>query len=191
MATATRKKERVPETLVASSRDDLERKRKGILAKGPSGAVYRLRQINLERHALSGGLPAALIQVALEGQQAIGKLFEDMAAEQAAGEGGNNAPVREYLDNLVLASVMEPALTRDDLGDPNRLDDDALVPPQDYQWLVSVAFREADTDAEGRRLWGVEPLSTFRVFRDFHGCEEDCSSCEAVRLAFSSDAGSG
>lgn len=188
MATATRKP-KIVETLVVSSRDDLERKRKGILATGPSGSVYRLRQINLERHALSGGLPAALIQVALEGQAAITNLFEDMAARQTETGQGGESPVREYLDNLVLASVMEPELTRMDLGDPTKLDDDALVPPLDYQWIVSVAFRESDTDAEGRKLWGVEPLSRFQIFRDFHGCTESCSSCEAVRLAFTAPPG--
>lgn len=182
-ATTRRKHAAIVPTLAPSSRADLEQKRKGVVARGPSGAVYRLRQINLQRHALSGGLPAQLIQVAMEGQEAIGAMFEQMA--RGADGDADQAPIRDYLDNLVIASVIEPVLGKDDLGDPGKLDDDALVPAVDYEWIVSVAFRESDVDAEGRRLWGVEPFSRFQLFRDFHGCAADCEGCLGFQAAVS------
>lgn len=161
----------VPPTLTASSREALEERRNGKVVIAPSGERYRIRQLNLERHALSGGLPAVLVQIAMEGQAAIGKMFTQIGAGETVN-GEEAAAVRDYLDELVVASVIEPRLTKDDLGDPTDLKSDALVPPNDYVFLVSVALREVDYDETGERIWGIEPLSRFPDVPDEPGGAE-------------------
>jgi len=183
--------EQLVPTLEVSSRSELEGRRTGIIARAPSGVVYRIRQINFERHALAGGLPGSLLQYVLEGKEGMKQLFEDIAEQQASPEevSEEHRPLLEYLDRVVLASVIEPELRPEDLGTPGKIDEDAVLPPSDYQWLVSVAMRAEDYDAEGRRLWGVEPLSRFLLFRFFHGCAEDCESCLGVQASVAVDRG--
>lgn len=163
----TKTRARVPATLRPSSRDELEQLREGKVVTAPSGARYRIRRINLERHALSGGLPASLVQVAMEGQEAIGKLFEQIA------QGDSNADRREtvlgYLDRLVLATVIDPPLTEEDLGDPSDLTSDALLPADDYKFFVGIAMGEVDYDAADQRIWGVDPLSRFPAVSEVAG----------------------
>ena len=176
-----------PTTLKPSSRAELERKRKGVLATAPSGAVYRLRSMDLTRHALAGGLPAHLIQLGLAGKEGLKRVFEEMAEAEGAEDEvlERYAGVREYMDKIVLASVMEPELKEADLGDPAKLDSNSLVPGMDYQWIVAVGLREEDYDAQGRRLWGLEPLSKFQLFRHFHDCTEDCPGCLGLSVGLS------
>lgn len=170
MATKTR----VPATRAPkpATREELEQRRNGKLVRAPSGTHYRIRQLNLERHALSGGLPADLIKVALGGAEEIGRLFAQMASTDGEEEpevAASRASTREYLDEIVLAQLVEPKLTHADLGDPTDLKADSLLPGIDYQWLVSVAFREVDHDADDVRIWGVEPLSRFPEVPDQPG----------------------
>ncbi len=188
---AAKKPPKIAPTLSPSSRADLEKQQNGVVARGPGGGAYRLRQINLERHVLSGGLPATLIDVALKGQTGITELFEQLSEteELTPEQAERNTEIRDYLDNLVLASVVEPKLTKGDLGDPTQIDADSLLPPLDYQWIVSISFRETDHDADGRRLWGVEPLTRFRIFAQLHDCPPDCQGCFATQLALSAQAG--
>jgi len=168
----------------ATTRAELEKQRGGVYATGPSGAVYKLRQLNFERHALNGGLPSSMVSIALEGEAGVQKVFEQLAAGPSDDpeEKTSYQELREYIDRLVIASVVEPALTIEDLGDPDKLDDDPLVTPLDQQWIVSVAFRSTDEDAEGRRLWGVEPLNRFQIFSHFHDCPEGCEGCARAGL---------
>lgn len=168
------KKKPVEPTLAPSSRADLEQLKQGVVAAGPGGGVYRLRQLNFERHALAGSLPAVLVRVAMGGKNAIDQVLQEIGRDDAPDEDtvAYRQQIRDYLDELVLASVIEPKLTRDDLPG-NELADDALVPARDYQWLVSVALREEDYDAAGNRLWGVEPLSRFQLLPQLAGLLAD------------------
>jgi hypothetical protein len=178
----------VPETLQPTSLEQLEASRAGKLARAPSGNVYRLRQINLERFALAGGLPPLIAHIATEGQDAVNAMFEAMAKKETTPEEREaNQEIVGFLDRLVLNSVKEPALTSDHLGRPGELDSDPALPPIDYEWLIAVAFRNVDVDADGRRLWGVEPFDRFRLFRELHRCPEDCEGCERVRDSISGD----
>lgn len=176
------------------TREELEARRRGVVACAPSGNYYRIRSVNLERHALGGGLPQHLRAIAYgaDADKALAKLAEAAAADE--GEAGEGEPrqksvvteMLEYLDSIVLAVIVEPeGLTREDLGDPLKLDDDALVPGLDYRWLLRVAQGEETYDAEDRQLWGVEPLSRWSLFRDEHACPEDCEGCGRVRMRFS------
>jgi hypothetical protein len=178
---AQRDRELLPE-LKATSREELEARKNGVLARGPSGAVYRVKQVSLQRHALSGGLPQKLRAMALKGAKGINQLFA--ADDTTMTEVGQ--ATRDYLDQLVLAVLRsnEPKLTAEDLGS-GAIDDDPLVPPNDYKWLLEIAMGEAEYDAEGRRLWGVEPLDRWVLFRHFHECAEDCQGCDGVRGALS------
>lgn len=162
------------QTLAPSSRADLEKLKQGVVAHGPGGGVYRLRQLNFERHALSGSLPAVLVRVAMGGKQAIDAILQEVGETEAADEEtvAYRQQIRDYLDEIVIASVIEPKLTRADLPGAD-LADDALVPARDYQWIVSVALREEDYDAQGNRLWGVEPLSRFRDLSQLAGLFTD------------------
>lgn len=154
--------QRKPTTL-----DALKRSRT-LVAPGPSGNVYRIRPLNLERHALAGGLPANLRNIALQGARGIQRLFQG-DDEQVSQEG---EAVRGYLDGLVKQVIVEPELSEAELE---------FLPPVDYRWALSIAMGEEDYDGEGRRLWGREPLNRFQLFAQEHGCDPSCGSCGRVR----------
>jgi hypothetical protein len=169
-----------------STRTEFEKRKKGRLARGPSGLVYRLRQMDLTRHALAGGLPSQLMEAALsdDAGQGLKAMFQDIA--KVDGDDGRRKETIQYLDRVVLRSVIEPKLEPGDLPDPTDVDtSEALIPADDYQWIVAVSFRATDVDGDGRHIWGVEDLSRFSYFRHFHGCDSNCSGCEAIRLALS------
>lgn len=162
------------QTLAPSSRADLEKLKQGAVAQGPGGGIYRLRQLNFERHALSGALPAVLVRVAMGGKRAIEDVLSEVGQDESPDEEtvAYRRQIRDYLDEIVIASVIEPKLSKADLpGD--ELTDDSLVPSRDYQWLVSIALREEDYDAAGNRLWGVEPLSRFLGLSELAGVLTD------------------
>jgi hypothetical protein len=178
--------------LKPTTREELERRREHkLVGRAPSGAVYRLRQIPMERHALAGGLPGSLLSVALEGQEGLRKVFEEMA--EASKPGAEVDPemverhgeIREYMDRIVVDSVVEPPITMEDLGDPTRIDADSLIPAPDYEWIVSVAMRGVRFDADGRAMYGVDPLETWRIFRFTHECDAGCTGCSRARAALS------
>jgi hypothetical protein len=146
----------------------------------PSGVEVVIRPVNLERHALAGGLPAKLKAIAQGGVEAI-----DKAIEQATS---GDPETLEYLDGLVCEVFITPAFkrpryAREDDGDTKKGDlisGDALdeyLLPADYRWALLVAYGEEDRDGEGRLLWGREPLSRWATFREEHGCAADCEAC--------------
>jgi hypothetical protein len=161
----------VSEQLQPTTIEALEASRE-LVAPGPSGHVYRIRPLNMERHALAGGLPQTLRHVALGGVADVEKALN----EAAGSDDGSAGELREYLDGIVRQVVVEPSLEGVDLD---------VLPPADYRWLLLIGFGELDVDGEGRRLWGREPLSRFRVFAEAHGCDADCVRCERARAALS------
>jgi hypothetical protein len=180
-----------PTTLKPSSRAALERRRKGFVARAPSGEWYRLRQLGIERHAFAGGMPPSLAQVVGESEESVAKLLAELSRpDQTEAERAASREVVGYLDKVVLASVMDPHLTDADLGAADDLASDPVLPPEDYMWLVSVALRSTAYDAEGRRLFGFEPEMQLALFRNFHECPDDCEHCEEVTAALEKLAGS-
>lgn len=145
-----------------ASKDDLRATRTAVVV-APSGHAYRIRPLNLERHALSGSLPGRLRQVALRGADAVDELFRTDDENQMSEHGRE---VRTYLDGLVLQVIVEPELTQADL-------DQDLLPPVDYRWAVGIAMGEIDRDGEGNRIWGREALSRWERFRDQPGVATD------------------
>jgi hypothetical protein len=146
------------------------RAKREILATAPSGAVFKIRPLNLEQYALAGHLPSQLRQAALGGAEAVDATLA--ADDDALTKHGPE--MAAMLDDLVLRMVVEPELTAEDL--------DALM-PVDYRWLVRIAMQEEDRDGEGRRLWGREPLTVWSTFRHEHGCAEDCPNCARLTSA--------
>jgi hypothetical protein len=148
------------------------KKNRTIVARGPSGNIYKIRPLNLERHALAGALPPALREIASKGADAVNELFVGADDDTLAEKGKE---VREYLDELVRQVIVEPNLEGEDLD---------LLPPVDYRWAAAVAMNEEERDGEGRLLWGTEPLSRWDTFRSHHNCPTDCENCNAVLAQF-------
>ncbi len=67
---------------------------------------------------------------------------------------------REFTDILVMLTVLDPQLKESDLVD---------LPYEDKEFLVAVATRQRDVDAEGEHVGG---LSTSEKFRRFRGLGE-------------------
>ena len=172
---AAKKPSPITPTFAPSSREDLEARRSGVVALAPSGAFYRVRPINLERHALSGGLPYKLRQLATQGERGINRMLA--AADEEVDEMGTT--VRDYLDNIVLATIVEPKLEKADLGS-GELTDDPLLHRDDYKWALRIALGEEDRDGEGRLLWGRELLNRYDLFRAEHACDPECEACQRV-----------
>lgn len=160
----------------------------------PAGFEVTLRPPNMEQHALAGGLPSRLREMAMKGVTAI-----DEAMTQAV-EG--DIEMLGYLDGIVARIFVDPhfdppvyelTVRPDNAPDDWRAEivqtggdklDEYLV-PMDYRWALLVAFGEEDRDGEGKRLFGREPLSRFATFRREHGCSEDCEHCKRVLAAVS------
>jgi hypothetical protein len=61
------------------------------------------------------------------------------------------------LENIIISqTVVEPKLTVDDVGD---------LPVEDREWLIALAFRRRDLDAEGEHIAGLTKSEKFRRFR--------------------------
>jgi hypothetical protein len=155
--------------------------RRYALATLPTGLKVRLRSVTLDELAAEEGLPDTLVRVAVL-EQFPGGVVAEMARETVNGKEGIERArglSRDMLalrDRLILRAVVEPALEAADLDD---------LDPFDKAMVAAIASREVDTDAEGRRVWGVEPLNTFRVYLQEHGCDEGCEACGRVVAAFS------
>lgn len=167
----------------------------------PSGNYYRIRPLNLDRHALAGGLPSKLREIGLQGVEGINRLFAD---DDTLAEAG--AEARVHFDRLVASVIVKPSLLYD--GEPRQLPPDhegadprmlmpgdpdpdkmELLPPVDYKWSLGIAYMEVDRDGEGRLLWGRESLDRWATFREEHDCSEDCARCARVRRRFSATLG--
>jgi hypothetical protein len=84
---------------------ELQRTRE-IVALSPAGHTYKIRPLNIERHALAGHLPAALRALAMKGEaaKAIDGVLEGPEAELLEHGDEMNA----YLDGLVRQVLVEP-----------------------------------------------------------------------------------
>jgi len=150
------------------------RSRREVEAVTPTGIRVRLRPPNIQRHALSGGLPSGLKRLATADDK-VAVLNQVMASDDGDADAAA-LETRDYLDRVVVAMVVEPAISLEDIEE---------IPPVDYQWLVEVAFRNNDYDGEGHYLWGTEPLNRWAFFREEHRCDEDCAACGRIRAVVS------
>jgi hypothetical protein len=155
------------------------KKTREVVATGPSGNVFRIRPMNLERHALSGQLPPSLRKLAASGAEGLNEFFAATEGEDQEEKNGRTKSqvkeVQDYLDNIVRQVIVEPDLNDVDLD---------VLHPIDYRWAAAIAMGEEDKDGQGRLLWGLEPLSRWEMFRRHHECAEDCEKCKEVMGEF-------
>lgn len=119
----------------------------------PSGTRVGIRIPDLAALIEAGEIPQHLLDVALGVVQGSEKPSIEMVKSQ-----------REFTDRLVAITVVEPKLTEEDLP---------LIPFEDKDFIVSVATRQRDLDAEGEHLAGLTKSEKFRRFRRLGEFEQD------------------
>jgi hypothetical protein len=152
-----------------------------------SGMRILFRFPTLGELIATGELPERLLELALleygdpgrsyrligaQAEQALDEQKSDeerQAAKDRADQFGRDLATLNR--ELCALALVEPKLTAEELSE---------VPLQDLEMLAGFINRTVVMDAAGRRI-GIEPLDTFRQFRDKHGCGEDCQACEATR----------
>jgi hypothetical protein len=179
----TKQKPAVPPTRTPSRRDEFEARRGGVVATGPSGLNYKIIRLGRAQAALAGKLTTELKRAALREAQKMARSGGGPAQAQKAALSVIDADQLEELEKeeretakrLILATVVEPPLSDEDLEG-----EDPFVPTVDQDWLEQVATGQTDEDGQGRRLWGPEPLSQLARFRHHHECPEDCAACSST-----------
>jgi hypothetical protein len=122
----------------------------------PSGVRVGIRIPDLPALIEAGQIPQHLLDVAIGIAQGDDeKPSIDLIKTQ-----------REFTDKLVQLTVVEP-----------KLDDESVknIPFEDKDFLVSIATRQRDLDAEGEHLAGLTKSSKFRRFRRLGEFSEDVS----------------
>jgi hypothetical protein len=112
----------------------------------PSGVRVGIRIPDLAALVESGQIPNDLVQVALgvaSGEDT--KPSVELIKQQ-----------KEFTDLLVLQTVVEPKLTPEVVQD---------IPFEDKDFLVAIATRQRDLDAEGEHIAGLTKSERFRRFR--------------------------
>jgi hypothetical protein len=112
-----------------------------------SGMVVKIKLPDLPKLIEAGAIPQSLIDVAID--VATNQQRERPSPEVIKQQ-------REFTDMVVIATVVEPAITADDLDD---------IPYEDKEMLVEFATRQRIFDAKGHHLSGME---TDKDFRRFH-----------------------
>lgn len=120
----------------------------------PSGCRVGIRIPDLPALIEAGQIPQHLLDVALG----------IAAGEQTKPSVELIKSQREFTDRLVQLTVIEP-----------KLDDESVktVPFEDKDFLVSIATRQRDLDAEGEHLAGLTKSDKFRRFRRLGEFDED------------------
>ena len=169
-----------PPSAWASSYEEIQKLRL-IYATLPTGAQMVLRALTLDELAAIEGLPDDLLKVAMLESTPGGVAGEiarvlqkdsDTSLDEAHKLSQSTA---ELVDRLVLAAVVEPALTAEQV---------TTLDGFDKAMIAAIASRRIVFDAAGKRV-GVEPLETLATFRHEHSCAAACSACERTRLALS------
>lgn len=112
----------------------------------PSGSRVGIRIPDLPAMIEAGEIPQHLLDAALGvAGDADSKPSVELIKQQ-----------REFTDNLVLLTVVEPKITPADVRD---------IPYEDKEFIVSVATRQRDLDAEGEHIAGLTKSEKFRRFR--------------------------
>lgn len=120
----------------------------------PSGVRVGIRIPDLPLLIESGEIPQHLLDVAL-GVAAGDETTPSVELIKSQ---------REFTDKLVQLTVVEPAL-----------DDETVkkIPFEDKDFVVAVATRQRDLDAEGEHLAGLTKSAKFRKFRRLGEFNED------------------
>lgn len=112
----------------------------------PSGVRVGLRIPDLPTLIVAGDIPQHLLDTAVgvaSGEDVTPSI--DLIKQQ-----------KEFTDTLVRLTVVEPKLTEEDLAE---------IPFEDKEFIVAVATRQRDIDAEGEHIAGLSSSEKFRRFR--------------------------
>ena len=113
----------------------------------PSGVRVGIRIPDLPALIEAGDIPQHLLEAAL-GVASSGEPTKpsiELIKQQ-----------REFTDTLVQLTVVQPVLKEDDLAD---------LPYEDKEFIVAIATRQRDIDAEGEHIAGLSKSERFRRFR--------------------------
>jgi hypothetical protein len=122
----------------------------------PSGTRVGLRIPDLAAMIETGQVPNHLLSAALGLAKAQNEEENKIPTPEELTE--NAAQDREFTDLLVLEAVVEPKLTEDDVKPGG-------IPQEDKQFIVALATRQRDLDAEGEHIAGLTKSEKFRRFR--------------------------
>jgi hypothetical protein len=122
----------------------------------PSGTRVGIRVPDLANMIETGAVPNHLLSAALGLAKA--QVDEEKKVPTPEELTENAAQDREFTDLLVLASVVEPKLSEDDVKPGG-------IPVEDKQFIVAIATRQRDLDAEGEHIAGLTSSEKFRRFR--------------------------
>lgn len=154
----------------------------------PSGMTVTVKLIGLATLARLDALPddlneAVLLHLANHDRGGLPAVIGDEMLNAARGDekaSERASDLTRSLGNLtrelVLAALVDPKLTFDELDD---------VPESDLEFLMRVVSGRQPFDAAGRRI-GVEPLEPWATFRDAHQCGESCDACLQAQRELSS-----
>lgn len=124
----------------------------------PSGMHAVLRTVTLDELAAEEAIPDDLLRVTLI-EMTPGGVPVEIARQLAQQDDGALERARKLShdavalrDRLVLRSILEPAVTEDDLAD---------IDGHDKAFIAGVASRQIVEDAAGRRIYGDQPIATF------------------------------
>lgn len=119
----------------------------------PSGARVGIRIPDLQAMIESGAVPQHLLSAAL-GMATAGADDDKVPSVEEMTKSA--AEEREFADLMVLKTVVEPDLKEADLPE---------LPTEDKQFIVAIASRQRDLDAEGEHIAGLTSSEKFRRFR--------------------------
>jgi hypothetical protein len=121
----------------------------------PSGTVVSIKLPNLPLMIKTGQLPNTLVEDALAAQSAAAdaSVTREMIEQQW-----------EYYSFLVSKTVVEPAITQEEVAE---------IPAEDIEMIVEFATRQRDIDAVYAHIAGLDKLDSFRKFRSLSGGFED------------------
>jgi len=123
----------------------------------PSGTVVSIRLPNLSLMIKTGQIPNTLVEAAVKMQNLQGSADPEITKEMIEQQW-------DYSSFLVAATVVEPAITQDEVAE---------IPAEDVEMLVEFATRQRDIDAVYRHISGLDKLESFRRFRNVGSGLED------------------
>ena len=115
----------------------------------PSGTVVSIKLPNLGLMLKTGQIPNTLIDAAVKAQNTVGSDSPEITREMIEDQW-------EFASFLVSKTVVEPAITQDEVEE---------IPAEDIEMLVEFATRQRDIDAVFRHISGLDQLESFRQFR--------------------------
>jgi hypothetical protein len=124
----------------------------------PSGVRVNLRVPDLALMIETGQIPQHLLNAALGMAKAVADAEEGPKVPTVEEMTQSATDDREFTDLVVLSSVVEPKLTEADVAEGG-------IPVEDKQFIVAIATRQRDLDAEGEHIAGLTKSEKFRRFR--------------------------